>query len=202
MRKKTEGILEKVLELINSYVDENGFPPSLREICSALNIRSTATVHYYLQKLIETGQISKTAMKSRSIETASRQLRNSPNVKVAPLIGKITAGEPILAIENFEEYIPVPSGLFNYEEMFALKVSGQSMIGAGIFDGDLVIVKKQDYAYNRDIVVAFIDDAATVKRYFKENDKFVLHPENPSMEDIILTELDILGIVVGSIRKF
>lgn len=202
MRKKTEGTLDQIFNYITSYVDTNGYPPSMREIGSAFEIQSTATVSYYLKKLEQSGRISKSAMKSRSLEITSRQTANSRNTKMAPLLGKIAAGSPILAVENFEENIPLPSDLFNYDEMFALKVVGESMIEAGIFDGDIVIVKKQENANNRDIVVAYIDGAATVKRYFKTKDGFILRPENSTMEDIILTELQVLGIVVGSIRKF
>lgn len=198
MGQKIDEKMELVYNFVTNYVDENGFPPSVREICSELSIKSTATTYYYLEKLQERGLLKKTKSKNRALEVVNKK----DNIKSVPLVGKITAGEPILATENIEENIPLPSSIFNQEDLFMLTVQGYSMIEAGIFDGDKIIVKLQKTAVNGEIVVAMIDSEATVKRYYKHENYYILHPENKSMNDIKVTELDILGIVTGLIRKF
>lgn len=193
----------EVLEFIQSFLDENGFPPSVREIGSACHMSSTATVYYYLEKLEAQGLLRKSPSKNRAIELIRDNSINPINTKNAvPFVGKITAGTPILATECIEDYINIPTQLFNnQDELFILQVKGDSMIEAGIFDGDMIIVKKQDYAYNGDIVAAMIDNSATVKRFYKEKNCYRLKPENTLMDDIIVDEVSILGLVVGLIRK-
>ncbi len=195
---KIDEKLNALYEYVSNFSETNGYPPTVRDICSDLSIKSTATAHYYLEKLKERGLIEKRDDKKRAI-TVSGKKSNSYSV---PLIGTITAGTPIFAVENFEDYYPLPLEFKTYEEQFMLKVKGESMINAGIFDGDKIIVKKQETASNGDIVVALIDDSATVKRFYKKDGKIVLHPENDLMEDIILDDVQILGVVTGLTRKF
>ena len=184
----------------NEFIEENGFPPSVREICSHLDIRSTATAYCYLEKLEKNGLIRKSKSKNRAIEIVNKDDPSMRMIRV-PLIGQVTAGQPIFAYENMEGYYPLPQEFFRDEEYFMLKVKGESMIEAGIFDGDKIIVKKQKTAENGDIVVALIDDEeATVKRFFKKTDYYVLHPENIYMKDIVVDQLEILGIVQGLLR--
>ncbi len=195
---KIEEKLNALYDYVNTFSENNGYPPTVRDICNDLSIKSTATAHYYLEKLKERGLIEKRDDKKRAI-TVSGKKSNSYNV---PLIGTVTAGTPIFAVENFEDYIPLPLEFKTAEEQFMLKVKGESMIKAGIFDGDKIIVKRQESATNGDIVVALIDDSATVKRFYKRGDKIILHPENDFMEDIVLGEVQILGVVTGLTRKF
>ena len=200
MAKETiENKLNEVLHFLNSFMDDNGYPPSVREIGKFLNIKSTATVYYYLEKLEERGLIKKGKAKNRALELASRMNRR---VREIPVVGKVQAGTPIMAVENIEESFNLPNDLFRGEELFILNVSGESMIEAGIFHCDKIIVKKQSSAKNGDIVVAMIDNEATVKRFYKKSDHYVLHPENSTMTDIIVSDLEILGIVVGLIRVY
>ncbi|MBQ3235762.1 MAG: transcriptional repressor LexA [Clostridia bacterium] len=195
---KIDKKLNDLYEYVNGFSDANGYPPTVRDICKDLSIKSTATAHYYLEKLKERGLIIKREDKKRAI-TVSGKKNNSFQV---PLIGTVTAGSPIFAVENFEDYYPLPLEFKSEEDVFMLKVQGESMINAGIFDGDKIIVKRQESADNGEIVVALIDDSATVKRLFKKNGKIVLHPENDFMEDIVLDEVKILGVVTGLTRKF
>ncbi len=191
--------INKVLNYTQSYISENGFPPSVREICSACGIKSTATCHSYLKRLEESGQITKGGNKKRAIMVNGASRAQSITV---PLIGTITAGTPIFAYENLEEYCPLPKEFGSEDEIFMLKVKGESMIDAGIFDGDRVIVRKQDTCKNGEIAIAYFDECATVKRFYKKADHIVLHPENQTMSDIILPSVDILGVVIGLIRKY
>ncbi|MDD4003433.1 MAG: transcriptional repressor LexA [Clostridia bacterium] len=199
MGKTIEDKLKNVLSFIVSYTEENGFPPSVREIGANLSIKSTATTYYYLEKLKEQGYLKKTKSKNRAIEVINK---NKISYKSVPLIGKVTAGIPITAVENIEEFIPLPSSMFKSNDLFMLSVCGESMIDAGIYDGDVIIVNRQDFADNGDIVVALIGDEATVKRFYKQKDCFVLHPENKKMKDIVVKELSILGVVNGLLRKY
>ncbi len=194
---KIDAKLEKVLTFVKRYQMENGFPPSVREICSALNIKSTATAHYYLAKLEKQGHISKNANKNRAIILA-----DSLEYVSVPLVGTVTAGTPILAVENLDGYYPLPPELAEEENSFLLQVKGDSMIEAGILDGDKIICKKTQTAENGEIVVALLDDSATVKRFFKRNGKIILHPENERLSDIVVDEAYILGKVTGLIRKY
>lgn len=191
--------LDKVLAFMQEYIEDNGYPPTVREICSQCEIKSTATAYYYLEKLKSRGLITKQASKNRAVGISNSSKLNGISV---PLVGTITAGTPILATENLEDYVTLPKDFKSEEDLFMLYVKGNSMIEAGIFDGDKIIVKKQNTAKNGDIVVALLDDCATVKRFFKKKDKIVLHPENSSMSDIIVPDVIILGVVTGLIRKF
>lgn len=189
---------KRMLEYITEVIEKNGYSPSVRDIRSALGIKSTATVHGYLERLEKKGYIRKESGKSRTLTVDG----TSPATRKVPIIGKITAGLPILAVENFEGYVDFSETKYKSDELFALRVSGTSMIEAGILDGDIVIVSNRRYAENGDIIVALIDDAATVKTYYKENGHFRLQPENSTMEPIITKDLTVLGKVVASIRYY
>lgn len=191
--------LNRVLDFTQGFIKDNGYPPSVREICAACNIKSTATCHSYLKRLEESGEITVGGNKKRAI-IVNNPLA-TPSISV-PVIGTITAGTPIFAYENLEEYCPLPSEFGDEKELFMLKVKGESMIDAGIFDGDKVIVKKQETCKNGEIAIAYFDECATVKRFYKKADHIVLHPENKTMQDIILPTVSILGVVVGLIRKY
>ncbi len=195
---KIDEKLDRLYEYVSTFSNENGYPPTVRDICKDLSIKSTATAHYYLEKLKDRGLITKREDKKRAI-TINNRFNNSFQV---PLIGTITAGAPILAVENFEDYYLLPLEFKHEEEVFMLSVKGESMINAGIFNGDKVIVKRQNTANNGDIVVALIEDSATVKRFYKKENNIVLHPENDNMQDIIVDDVQILGVVIGLTRKF
>ncbi|NLC67412.1 MAG: transcriptional repressor LexA [Clostridiaceae bacterium] len=219
-RKPDDNITDnqrKILEFINKEVKEKGYPPSVREICRAVGFKSTSTVHAYLQRLKKAGYIQKDPLKTRAIKIIgnSNEIAGfkdneafSYDKKIVgiPVVGKVTAGQPILAVENIEDYFPLPEDMVQDNELFALKVKGNSMINAGILDGDLVIVRQQNWAENRDIVVALINDEATVKTYYREKGFIRLQPENPSMEPIIIkantSSVAILGKVIGVFRRF
>lgn len=192
--------LNDVLEYVSKYSETYGYAPSIREICSALDIKSTATCHYYLKKLEKNGEIYKASSKKRAISVKKPE-KTAEFVSV-PIIGTVTAGTPIFAYENMEGYCPLPDEFGDENELFMLKVKGTSMINAGILDGDKVIVKKQNYADNGSVVVALIDDEATVKRFYKKENKIILHPENDALSDIILDDVTILGVVEGLLRKY
>ncbi|MEF9853838.1 MAG: transcriptional repressor LexA [Hydrogenoanaerobacterium sp.] len=190
--KKVQG----VLEYINERICE-GVPPSVREICADLNIKSTSTVHKYLKQLEEDGYIKREQNLNRSIKMPG--CGNTTNV---PLLGTVTAGMPILAVEQIEEYIPYKTRYGSEKDLFALRVKGESMINAGILDGDIIVSRKVSTAENGTIVVALIEDEATVKRFYKENGHFRLQPENDTFEPIIVDELSILGRVISVIRYY
>ena len=174
-----------------------GVPPSVREICQAVGLKSTSSVQANLDALEEKGYIIRDPMLKRSI----RIVGQAENVRHVPLLGTVTAGIPILAVEQIESYIPFTGGHISADsEMFALKVRGESMLGAGIYDGDILFVEKTPYARNGDIVVALIEDEATVKTFYKENGHFRLQPENDAFEPIIVDELVILGKAVAMMR--
>lgn len=197
-----------ILEFIKDQLTQKGYPPSVREICAAVDLRSTSTVHSHLNKLEKLGYIRRDATKPRAIEVLDSNKGEGVNglnqeVLHLPVIGQITAGEPIFAEQNIEEYIPLPANFIVGKDNFILKVKGESMINAGILDGDYVIVDKANTAYNSQIVVALVrEDSATVKRFFKEEDHIRLQPENEFMEPIILdpSEVSILGHVRGVFR--
>ncbi len=191
--------ISRVFEYVKSYLEENSFPPSVREICAECGIKSTATAYSYLEKLQSQGLITKTPDKKRAFSLTQK----AASFESIPLVGVVTAGTPILAVENFENYYPLPPDFNNAEgDLFMLRVHGDSMIEAGIFDGDKIIVKRQNTAENGDIVVALIEDSSTVKRFFKRDSKIVLHPENRALSDIVLDDVVILGVVQGLYRKF
>lgn len=200
---------QAVLEYIKENIRKNGYSPSIRDICTALNIKSTSTVHTCLDRLEKKGYIQKENGKSRTlrVEGVSHMDYSDSEEKrenLIPILGRVTAGQPILAVENYEGYIHFPTGVSTVPEndLFALRVTGTSMIEAGILDGDIVIVEKTPTAENGDIVVALIDDEATVKTFYKEDGHFRLQPENKTMLPIIVTRLMILGKVVTNIRFY
>lgn len=196
---------EEILDFIKEYMVSHGYPPTVREIGKAMGLSSTATIHTHLTNLEELGLIRKPDNKSRAIELLvdNEYLPQNDNVVDVPLLGKITAGSPIEAIENPDEYFSLPSYLIpNNKEVFTLKVSGESMINAGIFDGDIVIVERRNDAKNGDIVVAMTDEnEVTLKTFYKESNYFRLQPENDTMEPIILTSVTVLGKAIGLYRK-
>lgn len=200
MRKMSDELLANIKEYIESYIEDYGYPPSVRDISNGLNIKSTATVYKYVNKLNDMGLLVKSGNKNRAINVKSRLNKN--DFASVPLVGKIAAGTPITAIENIEDTYELPSKLFSSDDLFMLTIEGTSMIDAGIENGDKVILKQTAVCENGDIVAAMIDDSATVKRFYKENGRVRLHPENPTMDDIIVDDCVILGKVVGLIRKF
>ncbi|RFU61228.1 transcriptional repressor LexA [Peribacillus glennii] len=195
-----------ILEFIKDEVRKKGYPPSVREIGEAVGLASSSTVHGHLSRLESKGLIRRDPTKPRAIEVLDlEEASNIPQNGVinVPLLGKVTAGLPITAIENIEEYFPLPENMAPHDEqIFMLEIMGESMIEAGILDGDFVIVKQQQTANNGDIVVAMTeDDEATVKRFFKEKDFVRLQPENSNMDPIILQNVSILGKVIGLYRQ-
>lgn len=193
-----ENKLIKVMDYIRKFSEENGYTPSVREIGAQCGIKSTATVHSYIARLQDKGYLTKTDNKKRSVS-----LSRSSGVSV-PLIGTVTAGQPIFAYENYEDYYTFPAGEFKGDDLFMLRVQGTSMIDAGIMNGDKIVVRRQNTAENGEIIVALIEDEATVKRFFKKDGKIVLHPENEALADMIFepNEVSILGKVVGLMRTY
>lgn len=196
-----------LLDYIRVFQDEKGFPPSVREMCEAIDVSSTSTIAYYLAKLENAGHIRKIQNKNRAIEVLTKSEKASApscdgDFTCIPILGTITAGQPILAVENYDEYFMVSPNLFRGDGLFMLTVRGESMINAGIYDGDKIIVRQQSYANNGEIVAALIDGCATVKRFYREDGHFRLQPENDTMEPIIVDRLELLGKVVGLVRKF
>ena len=193
----------EILEYIKSQILERGFPPAVREICEAVNLKSTSSVHSHLETLEKNGYIRRDPTKPRAIEILddSFNLTRREMVNV-PIVGQVAAGEPILAQENIENYFPIPTEFMPNCQTFLLKVKGESMINAGILDGDMVLVEQTSTASNGDMVVALIDDGATVKTFYKEEGIFRLQPENDSMDPIIVKEVSILGKVIGVFRFF
>ncbi|HHX68134.1 MAG: transcriptional repressor LexA [Miniphocaeibacter sp.] len=192
-----------ILNYIKSYIKYKGYPPAIREICTKLNISSTSTVHSHIVKLEDKGYIRRDPLKNRAIEiidTEYDEINSKKETFDVPIVGKVTAGEPILALENIEDTFPLPIELSAKGNLFILNVQGESMIEAGILDGDKIIVRQQKTANNGDIVVAMIDESATVKRYYKRNDHVELKPENSTMFPIIVKEVEILGKVIGLYR--
>lgn len=194
----------EVLDYVKSYVANNGFPPAIREIGKALGLNSPATIHSHLNALENKGYLKKTNSKYRSLELLVRNEYEKDSVVDVPLLGKVTAGSPIEAIETPDEFFSLPAYLIpSKEEVFTLKVSGESMINAGILDGDIVIVQRQNIARNGEIVVAMTEDnEVTLKRFFKEATHIRLQPENDTMAPIILPNCTILGKAIGLYRKF
>lgn len=203
--KKLTKRQQAIIDFIKNEVDEKGYPPSVREIAKAVNLASSSTVHGHLNRLENKGYIRRDPTKPRAIEVLGITADNdipTGNVHYAPVIGKVTAGIPITAIENIEEYIPLPDSLGTDDNIFVLVIEGDSMIEAGILNGDMVIVKQQNTAENGDIIVAMTEeDEATVKRFFKETDHVRLQPENATMEPLIYDQVSVLGKVVGLYRN-
>lgn len=198
---------QKVLDYVKEQIKKDGYAPSVREICKALDLKSTSTVHGYLSRLEKKGLIQKAALKPRTLrivdeeEEKEKPFYTSKEMVDVPIVGKVTAGVPILAVENIEDTFPLPIDFVGNSETFMLKVRGDSMIDAGILDGDLVLVKKQNNAENGDIVVALIEDEATVKKFYKEKNYIRLQPQNQFMQPIIVPTCTILGKVAGVFRK-
>lgn len=197
LNEKEQAVFNYLVKTIN----ENGYAPSVRDIAADLGIKSTSSVHAYLHSLEKNGYIAQEEGKRRTLRLCAPFARGANQV---PLLGAITAGSPILAVENFEGYVDLPWNASKYssENLFALKVKGESMIDAGILDGDIVIVNKNTYADNGTIVVALIGDEATVKTFYKEGGRFRLQPENKTMKPIITDEVTVLGTVVASFRQY
>ncbi|HOL90728.1 MAG TPA: transcriptional repressor LexA [Clostridiales bacterium] len=215
MSKKLTEKQQQILDFVNKQVEEKGYPPSVREICSAVGFKSTSTVHGYLEKLRKNGLIAKDPTKPRAIRVigGTRKAPRNENEGLkdfypgkelvdVPIVGKVTAGQPILAVENVEDTFPLPVDFVQNSTAFMLRVQGDSMIEAGILDNDLVLVKQQSTANNGEIVVALIGDEATVKTFYKEKDHIRLQPQNRYMDPIIVRDnISILGKVIGVFRK-
>jgi len=194
---------KEILEFIKSQIINKGYPPAVREICEAVNLKSTSSVHSHLESLEKNGYIRRDPSKPRAIEIIDDEFNLTRRELVnVPIVGTITAGQPILAVENIESYFPIPSEFMPNSETFMLKVKGDSMINAGIFDGDRIIVQRQSHAKNGDYVVALLGDEVTVKTFYKENGYFRLQPENDAMEPIIVNDVQILGVVIGLFRMY
>ena len=191
---------QKILDFIKSEIEDKGYPPSVREICAAVGLRSTSTVHAHLNHLEQQGLIRRDSTKPRALEVLDGSQSRGRSV---PLVGRVTAGQPILAVENIEEYLSLPQSVLGQGRMFALRVEGESMIDAGIMDGDIVILRQQDTAENGEIVVAMTpEDEATLKRIFYEDDRVRLQPENSTMDPIYVENATVLGKLVALIRQF
>ena len=215
MPKKKEELNKRekaILKFIEKQIMKDGYPPSVREIGQAVDLKSTATVHGYLEKLEKKGYIKKKDKKGRTLRllkgtageaktTSSKDFYTQKELVDVPVVGKITAGMPILAVENVTDTFPIPIDFVGNSDCFMLTVRGESMIEAGILDGDYILVKKQSSANNGEIVVALIGDEATVKTFYKEKDHIRLQPENSTMDPIIVPNCEILGKVGGVFRK-
>ena len=194
---------QEILEYIKSQILERGFPPAVRDICEAVHLKSTSSVHSHLETLEKNGYIRRDPTKPRAIEILDDSFnfmrREMVNV---PIIGHVAAGEPILAEQNIENYFPIPMEYMQNNQTFILKVKGESMINAGILDGDMVLVEQRSTARNGEMVVALIEDGATVKTFYKEDGIIRLQPENDTMDPIMVTDVQILGKVIGIFRFF
>ena len=194
---------KEILEYMKQEILNKGYPPTVRDICEAVKLKSTSSVHSHLETLEKNGYIRRDPTKPRAIEIIDDNFnltrREMTNV---PMLGRVAAGEPILAVENVESYFPIPTEYMPNNEAFMLKVKGESMINAGIFDGDNVLVEKCNTARNGDMVVALVDDSATVKTFYKEANHIRLQPENDTMDPIIVDNCEILGKVFGVFRFF
>ena len=198
----------RVLNFVNEQIKKEGYAPTVREICKALDLKSTSTVHGYLARLEKKGLIQKNALKPRTIRVVGNQMNpaeqkfyTSKEMVDVPIVGKVAAGAPLLAVENIEDSFPLPIDFVGNSETFMLRVRGDSMIDAGILDGDLVLVRKQNTANNGEIVVALVDDSATVKKFYKEKGFIRLQPQNQFMQPILVPTCTTLGVVCGVFRK-
>ena len=194
---------QAILDCIKNKIRENGFPPTVREICNEVGLRSTSTVHGYLARLEDLGVIKRDPSSSRAIEVTEDMSWRKKKIVPTPIVGSVRAGEPVLADERIETVLPLPAELIGNQVSFILTVRGDSMINAGIHEGDLLIVAQQNTAINGDIVVALVDgEDATVKRFYKEADHVRLQPENDAYEPILTKNVQILGKVVGLYRHY
>ncbi|MGI6574412.1 MAG: transcriptional repressor LexA [bacterium] len=200
--KKLTGRQMQILQYIEQAITQNGYPPSVREIGLAVGLSSSASVYAQLSQLEKKGYIRRDPTKQRAIEILSDQKQKVKTISV-PIVGDVTAGEPILAVENIEGYVSISEDFFQAENLFLLRIKGDSMKDAGILNGDLVIVRKQSAADNGDIVVALLDEDATVKRFYREENQIRLQPENPAYAPIVVDQdVRILGKVVGVLRRY
>ncbi|MBM7549385.1 transcriptional repressor LexA [Peptoniphilus gorbachii] len=194
----------EILFFIKRFIESKSYPPTVREICSGCNIKSTSTVYYALEKLETTNYIRKDASKTRALEIVPQDddiLMLKKKTVDVPILGRVTAGAPILAVQNIEDTMPLPVDFVSNKELFILKVKGESMINAGICDGDYVIIEKANSARNGEKVLALIDEEATIKTFYKEKDRYRLQPENDNMDPFYFDKVDILGKIVGLYRK-
>ena len=193
----------EILEYIKQEILQRGYPPAVREICEAVNLKSTSSVHSHLETLEKNGFIRRDPTKPRAIEILDDDFNLTRREVVnVPVVGQVAAGEPILAEQNIQDYFPIPVEYMPNAETFMLKVKGESMINAGIFSGDTVLVQRQSDARNGDMVVALVDDSATVKTFYKEEGHYRLQPENDTMDPIIVDQCEVLGKVFGVFRFF
>ena len=190
---------QKILDFIKSEIEMKGYPPSVREICQAVGLKSTSTVHAHLNHLEEQGLIRRDSTKPRALEVLDGSHQRGRSV---PLVGRVTAGQPILAVENIEDYLVLPQSMLGQDDVFCLRVQGESMIDIGILDGDIVVLRRQESADNGDIVVALVDDEATLKRIFYEDGHVRLQPENAAMAPIIVDNAAVLGKLIALFRQF
>lgn len=204
-RKPRNDTQERILSYIQSAIETRGYPPSVREIGEAVGLSSTSTVHGHLRRLEKKGLLYRDAMKPRAMGLSKGHTTPAESdvssVYSLPLVGRVAAGQPILAEETIEEVLPIPAAFVGEGDHFILRVRGDSMIQAGIFNDDYIVVRKQPDANNGEIVVALVEDDATVKRFYKENGHFRLQPENDNMEPIIVSSVTILGKVISLLRK-
>ena len=192
---------QEILEYIKSQILERGFPPAVRDICEAVHLKSTSSVHSHLETLEKNGYIRSDPTKPRAIEILDESFNFTRREMVnVPMVGRVAAGEPLLAEQNVENYFPIPMEFMPNNQTFMLRVKGDSMINVGIFDGDLVLVEQRQTARNGEVIVALVEDGATVKRFFKEEGVFRLQPENDALDPIIVKEVQILGKVIGVFR--
>ena len=191
----------EILEYIKNQIINKGYPPSVRDICEAVHLKSTSSVHAHLETLEKNGYIRRDPTKPRAIEIIDDNFNLTRREVVnVPLIGQVAAGQPILAVENITNYFPIPAEFLNNSETFMLNVKGDSMINMGIYDGDMIIVRRQQTADSGEVIVALVDDSATVKRFYKEDGHYRLQPENDFMDPIIVDNVEIVGKVIGLIR--
>ena len=194
---------QEILDFMKQEILNKGYPPTVRDICEAVNLKSTSSVHSHLETLEKNGYIHRDPTKPRAIEIIDDNFNLTRREVVnVPIVGRVAAGEPILAVENIENYFPIPAEFMPNQDTFMLRVKGESMINAGILDGDLIVVMKQDTARNGDMVVALVDDSATVKTFYKEGDHIRLQPENDTMDPIIVPNRELLGKVFANFRFF
>lgn len=192
---------QEILDYIKSQILERGFPPAVRDICEAVHLKSTSSVHSHLETLEKNGYIRRDSTKPRAIEILDEAFNFTRREMVnVPIVGRVAAGEPLLAEQNIEEYFPIPMEFMPNKQTFLLKVCGESMINAGILNGDYVLVQEENTAHNGDMVVAMIEDGATVKTFYKEEGVIRLQPENDFMDPIIVSDCTILGKVIGVFR--
>lgn len=200
-RKELSPKQQEILDVIKNELLTKGYPPTVRELCDAVNLKSTSSIHAHLERLEKNGYIMRDPTKPRAIEILDENFQMARKDMVSvPVVGRVAAGQPILAQENTEDYFPIPAEYLPNSQCFLLKVKGESMINAGIFDGDQILVSSQHTANNGDIIVALIEDSATVKTFYKEADHVRLQPENDTMEPIIVSDCYIVGKVIGVFR--